>query len=44
MDPSEVNLKSGSDGILDWVIIEVYGGADVRSDTVKDTYTYGGTG
>ncbi len=44
MDPSELNLKSGSDGILDWCIIEVYGGQDVRSDTVKDTYTYGGTG
>ena len=44
MDPSELHLKSGADGILDWVIIEVYGGADVRSDTVKDTYTYGGTG
>ncbi len=41
--PSEPHLKSGSDGILDWVIIEVTGGADVHSDSVKDTYTYGGT-
>jgi prepilin-type N-terminal cleavage/methylation domain-containing protein len=42
--PANPNLKSGSDGILDWVIIEVTGGADIHSDTVKDTYTYGGTG
>jgi hypothetical protein len=42
-DPSENHLKSGSDGILDWVIIEVSGGTDVHSDTVKDTFTYGGT-
>lgn len=42
-DPSENHLKSGADGILDWVIIEVTGGADVHSDSVKDTYTYGGT-
>jgi hypothetical protein len=44
MDPSQINLKSGADGILDWVIIEVSGGIDVKSDTVKDTYQYGGTG
>ena len=44
MDPSEQNLKSGADGILDWCIIEVSGGVDVKSDTVKDTYQYGGTG
>jgi type II secretion system protein G len=36
-------LKSGADGILDWVIIEVTGGADVKSDSVKDTFTSGGT-
>jgi prepilin-type N-terminal cleavage/methylation domain-containing protein len=42
-DPSENHLKSGSDGILDWVIIEVSGGTDVHSDTVKDTFQYGGT-
>jgi hypothetical protein len=41
-NPTDNHLKSGSDGILDWVIIEV-GSFDVRSDTVKDTYTYGGT-
>lgn len=41
--PSDEHLKSGSDGILDWVIIEVTGGADVKSDSVKDTFTYGGT-
>jgi prepilin-type N-terminal cleavage/methylation domain-containing protein len=41
--PSDQHLKSGADGILDWVIIEVTGGADVHSDTVKDTFTYGGT-
>jgi len=41
--PSDQHLKSGADGILDWVIIEVTGGADVHSDSVKDTYTYGGT-
>ena len=28
--------KSGADGILDWVIIEVSSGVDVKSDTVKD--------
>ena len=43
MDPSENHLKSGSDGVLDWVIIEVRAGSDVNSDTVKDTYIYGGT-
>lgn len=42
-DSSENHLKSGSDGILDWVIIEVTGGADVKSDSVKDIFTYGGT-
>jgi prepilin-type N-terminal cleavage/methylation domain-containing protein len=42
-NPSDPHLKSGSDGILDWVIIEVSGGIDVHSDTVKDTFTYGGT-
>ena len=41
--PAESNLKSGADGILDWVIIEVTGGVDVKSDTVKDTFIYGGT-
>lgn len=42
-NPSDNHLKSGADGILDWVIIEVTGGADVHSDTVKDQFTYGGT-
>ena len=43
MVPTESNLKSGADGILDWVIIEVTSGADVKSDTVKDTYIYSGS-
>ena len=30
------SLKSGADGILDWVIIEVSSGVDIKSDTVKD--------
>jgi prepilin-type N-terminal cleavage/methylation domain-containing protein len=29
-------FKSGADGVLDWVIIEVSSGVDVKSDTVKD--------
>ena len=41
-DPTESLLKSGADGILDWCIIEVTGGTDVHSDTVKDTFSYGG--
>jgi len=28
--------KSGADGVLDWVIIEVSSGVDIKSDTVKD--------
>ena len=37
-NPSQVNVyrKSGADGILDWVIIEVSSGVDIKSDTVKD--------
>lgn len=37
-DPSTIDLyfKSGADGVLDWVIIEVSSGVDVKSDTVKD--------
>jgi prepilin-type N-terminal cleavage/methylation domain-containing protein len=37
-NPGEIleNLKSGADGILDWVIIEVSSGVDIKSDTVKD--------
>lgn len=36
--PSIINefRKSGADGVLDWVIIEVSSGVDVKSDTVKD--------
>jgi type II secretory pathway pseudopilin PulG len=41
-NPQKAHKKSGSDGILDWVIIEVTGGFDFRTDTVRDTYTYGG--
>ncbi len=29
-------IKSGADGVLDWVIIEVSSGVDIKSDTVKD--------
>lgn len=37
-DPSVIDqyFKSGADGVLDWVIIEVSSGVDVKSDTVKD--------
>ena len=37
-DPGVIDqyLKSGADGVLDWVIIEVSSGVDVKSDTVKD--------
>jgi type IV pilus assembly protein PilA len=41
-DPSEIQtyLKSGADGVLDWVIIEVSSGVDVKSDTVKDALQF----
>jgi len=32
--------KSGADGVLDWVIIEVSSGVDVKSDTVKDSLQF----
>jgi len=37
-NPSSIDefRKSGADGILDWVIIEVSSGVDIKSDTVKD--------
>jgi len=37
-DPNTIDVyfKSGADGVLDWVIIEVSSGVDVKSDTVKD--------
>lgn len=37
-DPGVIDeyLKSGADGVLDWVIIEVSSGVDIKSDTVKD--------
>lgn len=37
-DPNTIDFyfKSGADGVLDWVIIEVSSGVDVKSDTVKD--------
>jgi prepilin-type N-terminal cleavage/methylation domain-containing protein len=37
-EPGNINtyFKSGADGVLDWVIIEVSSGVDVKSDTVKD--------
>jgi hypothetical protein len=36
--PGEIDTfrKSGADGVLDWVIIEVSSGVDIKSDTVKD--------
>jgi hypothetical protein len=38
MDPGNITdyKKSGADGVLDWIIIEVSSGVDVKSDTVKD--------
>jgi len=41
INPQQPNIidqfhKSGADGVLDWVIIEVSSGVDVKSDTVKD--------
>lgn len=37
-EPGEIDTyhKSGADGVLDWVIIEVSSGVDIKSDTVKD--------
>jgi prepilin-type N-terminal cleavage/methylation domain-containing protein len=37
-DPGNIDQyrKSGADGVLDWVIIEVTSGTDIKSDTVKD--------
>jgi hypothetical protein len=37
-NPGEIETfhKSGADGVLDWVIIEVSSGVDIKSDTVKD--------
>jgi len=37
-DPGVIDQyrKSGADGVLDWVIIEVSSGVDIKSDTVKD--------
>jgi len=41
INPNEPSIideyrKSGADGVLDWIIIEVSSGVDVKSDTVKD--------
>ena len=36
-DTSRPELRSGPDGILDWVIIEVTGGAIFYTDNVRDT-------
>lgn len=37
-NPGEIDQyrKSGADGVLDWVIIEVSSGVDIKSDTQKD--------
>lgn len=37
-NPDQIDTfhKSGADGVLDWVIIEVSSGVDIKSDTVKD--------
>jgi len=41
-DPGVIDeyRKSGADGVLDWVIIEVSSGVDIKSDTVKDQLTF----
>jgi len=41
-DPNVIDQfrKSGADGVLDWVIIEVSSGVDVKSDTVKDSLQF----
>lgn len=40
-DPDEMTVKSGSDGILDWVIVCVAAGSDNAPDIVRDTLRYG---
>lgn len=45
IDPEQPSVidqfhKSGADGVLDWVIIEVSSGVDVKSDTVKDSLQF----
>jgi hypothetical protein len=41
-NPGTINTtyKSGADGILDWVIIEVSSGVDIKSDTQKDALDF----
>ena len=39
--PEELTVKSGSDGIQDWVIICVAAGSDHAPDIIRDTLTYG---
>ena len=42
-DPAVSNPKSGSDGVLDWIIIEVTGGTQIYRDPDRDKFQYGGT-
>ncbi|MFH1676398.1 MAG: type II secretion system protein [bacterium] len=41
-NPGVINTtyKSGADGILDWVVIEVSSGVDIKSDTEKDALDF----
>jgi prepilin-type N-terminal cleavage/methylation domain-containing protein len=40
-NPVDLAVKSGSDGIQDWVVIVVAAGSDQAPDFVRDTLTYG---
>jgi type II secretion system protein G len=40
-DAQDLTVKSGSDGVQDWVIIVVAAGSDHAPDFVRDTLTYG---
>lgn len=40
-DPEILTIKSGSDGVQDWVIITVAAGSDHAPDSVRDTLKYG---
>jgi len=41
MEPSILTLKSGSDGVQDWVIICVTAGSDNAPDIIRDQLRYG---
>lgn len=40
-NPDVLTVKSGSDGVQDWVVIVVAAGSDQAPDFVRDTLTYG---